>query len=220
METSAKRTVLRYGTIAFIASLFLSVAGCGRKPAIKLPYYTDASFTPQWQQPAGSQDHHIAPFQFRDQQGRSFTGKEVSGRVFLANFFFTSCKGICPKMLVNMRQVYRHFYGNPAVLFLSHSVTPEQDSVPRLRQYAAENDITGTQWHLLTGDAKAIYTMARRSYFVEATEGLSKDETEFLHTENLVLVDRNGRIRGIYNGTLATEVPRIIEDINGLLAEK
>lgn len=205
-----------------ITSLLLSLAACQTEVKPNVPYYTDASFTPHWEVQAGkeTQAHKIGNFCFTDQYGQAFGSREVNGKIYLANFFFTSCKGICPKMYSTMNEVYRHFDGNPAVLFLSHSVTPEMDSVPRLMQYAREHHITGKQWHLLTGNTKAIYDMARQNYFIEATEGLDKTATEFLHTENLVLIDRHGRIRGLYNGTLATEAPRIIEDINSLLAEK
>lgn len=122
-------------------------------------------------------------------------------------------------MFVNMRQVCEHFKKNKDIFFLSHSVTPEIDSVPRLKQYALDNNITGAQWHLLTGNVHDIYHMARQRYFVEEADGLSKDSTEFLHTENMVLIDRNGRIRGLYNGTVPTEVPRIIADMDALLSE-
>jgi len=203
-------------------SLALSafVMGCSRENRPAVPYYTEATFTPVWEMPASGHDHQIGLFRFTDQYGQAFGSKEVSGKIYLANFFFTSCKGICPKMLGNMHKVYRHFSGNRDVLFVSHSVTPEMDSVSRLKQYAADNNISGRQWHLLTGNVNDIYRMARQQYMVEEADGLTRDSTEFLHTENMVLVDRNGRIRGLYNGTVATEVPRIIADIDALLKEQ
>lgn len=123
-------------------------------------------------------------------------------------------------MLVNMQKVHQHFNNNKDVFFLSHSVTPGMDSIPKLLAYANEHNISGTQWHLLTGNLDDIYRMARQRYFVEEADGLSKDSTEFLHTENIILVDQKGRLRGLYNGTLASEVPRIIDDINILLKER
>jgi protein SCO1/2 len=222
MAISGIKTALRFGRIACIISLLLNLPACGPEVASKVPYYTDASYTPRWEVPgaAPAPGHRIGYFSFTDQYGQPFGSKDVAGKIFLANFFFTSCKGICPRMYHTMYEVYRHFRNKPGILFLSHSVTPEMDSVGRLRQYALEHDITGQQWHLLTGNKEAIYAMARQNYFIEAAEGLSKAATEFLHTENLVLIDREGRIRGLYNGTLATEVPRIIEDISSLLSEK
>lgn len=187
-----------------------------------MPYYTDATFTPSWEMPGTGRasDHHVGSFGFTDQYGKKFGSKNVSGKIYLANFFFTSCKGICPKMLVNMKKVSDHFKGNTNVLFLSHSVTPEMDSVAVLHRYAEDNNIVNPQWHLLTGDVNAIYHMARTQYFIEEADGLSKDSTEFLHTENIVLVDQHGRLRGLYYGTMASETPRIIDDINALLEER
>jgi protein SCO1/2 len=224
MGTSVKSTVYRFGAIAFTVSLFASLLllSCNSSgPKVTVPYYTDASFTPQWETPEAAQgkDYRIASFSFTDQHGKNFSTKNVAGKVYLANFFFTSCKGICPKMLANMRKVSDHFKNNRNVLFLSHSVTPDMDSVARLHQYAIDNDITTPQWHLLTGNVNDIYNMARQSYFVEEADGLSKDNTEFLHTENMVLIDQRGHLRGLYNGTVATEVPRIISDIDALLQE-
>jgi protein SCO1/2 len=224
MGTSVKSTVYRFGAIAFTVSLFASLLllSCNSSgPKVTVPYYTDASFTPQWETPEAAQgkDYRIASFSFTDQHGKNFSTKNVAGKVYLANFFFTSCKGICPKMLANMRKVSDHFKNNRNVLFLSHSVTPDMDSVARLHQYAIDNDITTPQWHLLTGNVNDIYNMARQSYFVEEADGLSKDNTEFLHTENMVLIDQSGHLRGLYNGTVATEVPRIISDIDALLQE-
>lgn len=216
--------MLRCGTIAFTVSLIASLllASCNSsEPKITVPYYTEASFTPKWETPEASQgkDYRVASFSFTDQHGQNFSSKNVAGKIYLANFFFTSCKGICPKMLANMKKVSDHFKNNKDVLFLSHSVTPEMDSVARLYRYAADNGITTPQWHLLTGSVSDIYSMARQSYFVEEADGLSKDNTEFLHTENMVLVDQSGHLRGLYNGTVAVEVPRIIADINSLLQE-
>ena len=123
-------------------------------------------------------------------------------------------------MATNLKLVYDHFLNNPDVLFISHSVTPERDSVPVLNKYAADRGINTHQWHFITGNKNEIYTLARKSYFVEQEIGFAKDSTEFLHTENFILVDRNGHIRGIFNGTQAIEADRIIADINDLLKEK
>ena len=118
-----------------------------------------------------------------------------------------------------MKKVHSNFDGNPAVLFLSFSVTPDTDTVHKLAEYAKSNDIPERQWNLLTGDKTEIYKLARRSFFIEEEPGLLKSAKQFLHTENLVLIDVDGHIRGLYNGTLEAEVPRISEDIRALLLE-
>jgi len=193
----------------------------GNVKEYKVPFYADASYTPIWKITHRAKDTltRIAPFSFTNQYGQAFSSENVKGKIYLANFFFTTCKGICPKMTNNIMKVYRHFEGNANVLFLSHSVTPEIDSVAKLKAYADENGIRTSQWELLTGNATEIYSLARKSYFIEEANGLSKDSTEFLHTENIVLVDREGHIRGLYNGTIALDAERAIEDIEALLKE-
>jgi protein SCO1/2 len=214
--------VLRYGAKMFMLSLLSSLLfACNNNTEYKVPFYADASYTPIWKIDAQEKGNltRIAPFRFTNQYGQTFSSEDVKGKVYLANFFFTTCKGICPKMTNNIKKIYQHFEGNPNVLFLSHSVTPEIDSVAKLKEYADANGINTPQWELLTGKATEIYSLARKSYFVEEANGLSKDSTEFLHTENIVLIDKDGHIRGLYNGTIALDAERAIEDINELLKE-
>ena len=194
---------------------------CSNTKQYKVPFYADASYTPIWKINEQSKDtlHTIAAFSCTNQDGNTFSDKDVKNKVYLANFFFTSCKGICPKMTNNVKKVYDHFKGNKNISFLSFSVTPEIDSVPKLREFASLYNLQTPQWQLLTGSQTAIYNLARKSYFVEEADGLSKDSTEFLHTENLVLIDKQGHIRGLYNGTIALEATRIIADMDLLLKE-
>ena len=152
-----------------------------------------------------------------NQSGESFSDKDLKGKITLVNFFFTVCQSVCPKMKETMKKVQSNFEGNSKVSLLSYSVTPEDDSVDKLADYALTNKIPVDQWNLLTGDKTEIYNLARKSYFIEEEPGLSKSAKQFLHTENLVLIDGNGHIRGLYNGTLEAEVPRISEDITILL---
>jgi protein SCO1/2 len=186
-----------------------------------VPFYADPSYTPIWKLSASSKNslHTIAAFSFTNQDGTMFSNQDVKHKIYLANFFFTTCHGICPKMTNNVKKVYTHFKGNKDVLFLSYSVTPEIDSVPKLRAFAAIYNIQTPQWQLLTGAQSAIYDLARKSFYVEEADGLSKDSTEFLHTENLVLIDKQGHIRGLYNGTIQLEADRIIADVDVLLGE-
>lgn len=205
--------------LLFIALTSIFAGSCGGDKKARVPYYNDATFTPSWDPDARelSRLHTIASFNFINQYRKKVSNRTLSGKVYLTDFFFTSCPSICPKLTNTMKLVFDHFKGNSKVLFLSHSVTPRIDSVPRLYAYARKNNILSPQWHFITGDEKEIYEIARKSYFIEEELGLSKSSNQFLHTENFVLIDGKGFIRGIYNGTLEAEVPRIIEDIEALL---
>lgn len=187
-----------------------------------LPFYQDASFTPQWLEegsPALEKFHRIPEFSLLNQVGDTITEKNLDGKLVVADFFFTTCPGICPKMTRNMQWVQETFKDDPAVLLLSHSVTPEFDSIPVLTRYAKDYGIQGDKWHLLTGDRKQIYALGRQAYFVEEDLGIPKNEFDFLHTENFVLLDRQRRIRGIYNGLNKRSVQQLIDDIKLLLGE-
>ncbi|WP_411273972.1 SCO family protein [Daejeonella sp.] len=183
--------------------------------------YNEASFTPLWSldKIGPGKLHTIAPFRMINQSNDAITEKNLKGKITLVNFFFTACQSVCPKMKNTMKKVHSNFEDNSRVLFLSYSVTPENDTVEKLAEYARSNGIPGKQWNLLTGDKTEIYKLARKSYFIEEEPGLSKSVRQFLHTENLVLIDGEGHIRGLYNGTLEAEEPRISEDILGLLKD-
>jgi protein SCO1/2 len=181
-----------------------------------LPYYNTPDFTPIWLTPADPQYksiHTIANFQFTNQFGQSITNKNVAGKIYVANFFFTSCASICPQMMSNLANVQKGFINDTSVVILSHSVTPAHDNPQVLLKYANTNHIDGKNWWLLTGDKEAIYQLARQSYFAENSNGFDKGVNEFLHTENLVLIDKKGRIRGVYNGSLRLEVDNLIRHI-------
>jgi protein SCO1/2 len=187
----------------------------------KVPYYNTPEFTPIWTTDKNITDtlHVISNFRFTDQNGDVISNQSFTNKIYLTDFFFTRCPSICPKMTATMKAVYEHYKNNPQVFFLSHSVTPEIDSVAVLKKYAVSKSVDNNQWHFVTGNKNDIYTIARKSYFVEQQQGLSYDSTQFLHTENLILIDKKGHIRGLYNGTLPVEIPRIIDDINSLLNE-
>jgi protein SCO1 len=186
-------------------------------PKESLPYYNNPDFTPIWLSTKDSVDkqitHSIKPFSFYNQDGKLVNNATVKGKIHVANFFFTSCPSICPKMTVEFQTLQAAFVNDPAIVLLSYSVTPWMDSIARLKEYAQNNAVISDKWHLLTGNKADIYSLARQSYFAEESIGLTKDSTEFLHTEHFILVDQNGRLRGIYNGTLALETERLIADI-------
>ena len=188
----------------------------------ELPYYNEASFTPHWLKPNSTElkdFHKIPPFQLINQDGDSISEKTFEGKIYVADFFFTSCPGICPKMTSNMSLLQKAFLDDNEVLLLSHSVTPDYDSVSVLKEYAHAHQVVSGKWHLLTGNRDLIYSLGRKSYFVEEDLGLVKSGDDFLHTENFVLVDKQRRIRGIYNGLNLSSVKQLILDIECLKQE-
>jgi len=213
-------------TFIFILHLSFLILSCATNnqpvevSAIKadetLPYFNKPDWTPEWIEKTDSQYqqiHRIPKFKFKDQEGEMISNKTVEGKIYIANFFFTSCRGICPKMTSNMYLLQEAFQQDTTILFLSHSVTPDSDSVTILKKYAIENKVNTKQWHLLTGPKKDIYDLAKKQYFAGDTIGYYQTGNEFLHTENFILVDQQQRIRGVYNGTLLIEIDRIKEDI-------
>lgn len=186
-----------------------------------LPYYHTADFTPHWLTQNTKLDtlHALSAFRFLNQNGKTVTENTFKGKIHIANFFFTFCPGLCPRLTKSMQEVQEAFQGNPDVLLASYSVTPYRDSVSVLRQYATTHKVQDNKWHLLTGDKKAIYQTARKSYFADENIGTKLDENDFLHTENFILVDKNLHIRGIYNGTLQLDIQQLIEDIKLLEQE-
>jgi protein SCO1/2 len=189
---------------------------------VSLPFFNQPDWTPEW---IGETDsaykniHAIPSFSFLDQNGIVVDENLVNGKIYVANFFFTKCRNICPKMTNNMHLLQESFKDDTSILLLSHSVTPETDDVMVLNKYALDNKVDAAKWHLLTGDKKAIYGLAKQQYFAGDTVGYYQFGNEFLHTENFILVDQHRRIRGVYNGTLPVEINRIIEDIAILKSE-
>lgn len=184
-----------------------------------LPYYKEATFTPHWLSEGGetvNKLHRIGAFKLLNQNGDTITEQTVAGKIHVANFFFTICPGICPKMNANLEEVQSAFLFDDEVLLLSYSVMPTRDSVSVLKAYAKEKLVVSGKWHLLTGDKKQIYNLGRKRYFVEEDLGVTPVEDSFLHSENFVLVDQDGHIRGIYNGLNKTDVNQLIEDIKSL----
>lgn len=213
--------------IGHLALLIILLGACEQKPKtqvdIALPFYHDPSFTPIWMDEAdASLDtiHTIPSFRFIDQMGDTITEATIDGKVYVANFFFTYCPSVCPRMASNLSLVQDAFLKDDRVKILSHSVMPWADSVSRLNDYADQYEIDHTKWHLLTGEQSDLYGMGRLAYF--ADEGFGKgltDMDDFLHTENMVLVDQKRRIRGVYNGTLPMDTKRMISDIHSLLEQ-
>ena len=206
--------------------LLMLLVACKNKPQPQegsLPFINKPDFTPEWiekNDSAYTSIHRIPAFSFTDQDGKSVTEKIVEGKIYVADFIFTRCGSICPKMRTNMGLIQEKFKNNDEVLLLSHSVTPEMDSVPVLKKYAEDKGVISGKWHLLTGKEEEIYSLAKKQYYAGDTIGYYQTGNEFLHTENFILVDKHRRIRGVYNGTLPLEMERLEEDINTLLKEE
>jgi protein SCO1 len=209
-------------TLTRILSCFtfiIFIAGCDTKKG-QLPYYSSADFTPQWLSVKEAASIHSIPgFTFIDQEGKTIDRKTFDNKITVVDFFFTTCPGICKKLTASLSRVQNAFKDNNDVMLLSHSVIPEKDSVPVLKRYAEENGITSNKWHLVTGNKNEIYSLARTAYFADEDMGWKQDSTTFLHTENILLIDRQHHIRGVYKGTIPKEVDDLIADIKKLQQE-
>lgn len=216
--------------------LFLSLINLGCKKPIKkenikaeetarvenLPYFGDETFTPNWIIPGSDEQknfHKIPDFKLTNQLGESITHKTFEEKIYIVDFFFTSCPGICLKMTDNMTRIQEAFKEDSEVLLLSHSVTPSIDSPSVLNAYAIKHEVIPDKWHLVTGDKQEIYNLGRNHYFVENDLGELKSIDDFLHTENFLLIDKNKHIRGIYNGLNRASIAQLIIDIKALKKE-
>jgi protein SCO1/2 len=191
------------------------------KPQKTLPIYNPADVNPELVDSTVqyvAKYHTIGDFSFTNQNGKTITQKDYEGKIYVADFFFTTCGSICPIMTTNMIDVQKAFAENPKVMILSHTVTPEIDSVPVLKKYALEKGVIDSKWNLVTGDKKDIYSMARKSYLAVKL-GKPEELYDMVHTENFVLVDAERRVRGFYDGTKKEDIQKLIEDIQWLLTE-
>lgn len=223
MDSARGRSLgLRLALFLLIAAVAIVIGYFLLKPSDELPIYHPAQLDQRLVDPSlkgAKGEHHIRDFHLIDQFGGNFTLNDVGDRIIVADFFFTTCATICPKMSVQMERVQAAYKDERQLLLLSHSVTPEMDSVPVLAAYAELHHADPERWRFLTGDRKQIYALARKSYFAAMDEGDGGPD-DFVHTENFVLVDPQRRIRGFYDGTNAKDVDRLISDIARLLKEK
>ena len=187
-----------------------------------LPVYNPAMVNPELVDSTVQyigRNHTIADFSFTNQNGKTITQNDYEGKIYVADFFFTTCGSICPKMTSNMVEIQKAFADNPKVMLLSYTVMPETDSVPVLKKYAVENEVKDNKWNLVTGDKKDIYTMARKSYLAVKL-GKPEELYDMVHTENFVLVDSKRRVRGFYDGTKPDDIKKLIADINWLAEDE
>lgn len=189
--------------IIMALACMLMFNSCNNKERTALPIYGDES-------------HRIADFRFQDQDGNWITNNTFKDKIYVADFFFTTCPTICPIMSKNMLLVTEHFKGNPAVGIISHSIDPKHDSIPVLKKYAEKLGADTSLWHFVNGSAKEIYALAEKSYFSAAAE---EEEAPggYIHSGGFVLIDQNRQIRGIYDGTVVDSVKKLIQDMDFLL---
>jgi protein SCO1/2 len=197
-----------------------AMTGCGRS---KVPFYRTAAMTPEWLNVSDANAnsmHRVSPFALVDQHGVRVTNASFAGKVSVVSFFFTSCRDVCPTTMRHIAQLLRETTGDERIQILSHSVTPATDSIGELVRFAEMRGIRDSRWHLLTGDSTAIDRLARASYFVRLGNDTTYGVRSIAHSESVLLVDGEGRLRGVYAGTLPLEMLRLKEDLTTLLAEQ
>jgi protein SCO1/2 len=214
----------KLSSLLLISASLFTLSACKKKvdKTLTLPFFNTAILTPEWI-PENDQEynniHKIADFSFINQNGVEVTNNTYKDKIYVADFFFVTCPGICPVLEKNMSILQEKYLNDKEVLLLSHTVMPTKDSVSVLKEYAIENEIDANKWNLVTGNKEELYDIARTSYFADEDFVKTQDKDAFIHTENFILVDKKGRIRGVYNGTIKLEVQRLIRHIDLLKKE-
>ncbi|MBO6516460.1 MAG: SCO family protein [Bacteroidia bacterium] len=211
MGIQESNIVKAFGVRWWIICSILPLVSCTTKE-VRVPYYHTPDLSPTWSLDGGDTVHTIESFSFTNQEGKPFGSANLTNSIYVANFFFTSCPSICPKMTSNLTTVATYYEDVEEVKLISFSVTPDIDSVPRLKAYHEGKGLSAN-WNLLTGNQSDIYRVSRQSFFVEEEIGFNRDSSDFLHTERCILVDQNHQIRGVYNATIALDMDRLVEDI-------
>lgn len=219
-RTLNSKLTSRLWVITPAIALFLGLAGCSQTE--KLPILGEREAVTRQidgKTVTDSVYHTIPDFTFVSQYGDTVTAAAVNGKIYVADFFFTSCPTICPKMKTQLKRVYERFKDNPNILLLSHTIDPAHDSVPVLKEFAQELGVTGKNWLFVTGDREKIYDIGENSYMVTAQEDASAPGG-VVHSGAFILVDKDRHIRGIYDGTTETGVDKLMTDMDKLLSEK
>ena len=218
-----KSEYLKIGGILLVFSLGIFLSIRIQTPDFTLPILNPNDLNPglvdESLQSKGI-DHTVAPFSLISQNGMEVTQDDVENHIRIVNYFFTTCPGICLDMAKSLRKVQSKYIDNDAIKIMSHSAMPEYDTPKVLKNYAEVNDVDSNRWILLTGEPDLINNLARTSYFTVLKEGEGWDEHSFIHTENLVLVDHKGRLRGYYDGTSENDTDLLIDHIAVLLEER
>ncbi len=196
--------------------LIVVLISCNQVSNKQLPIYNPVNFNPKLVDKSVrniTENHTVSDFNLINQNGIIITSKDYENKIYIVDFFFTSCPSICPIMTNNMLKIQDEFIENNDVMLLSMSVTPEMDNVKVLKEYAIDKGIIDSKWNITTGQKKHIYELARKSYFAVFEQG-DGGLQDFIHSPNFILVDTKNQIRGIYNGTVEKEISRLIKDIN------
>ena len=200
------------------ALIVLITTSCKKQPNKVLPIYNPADFASELvdkELQSKSQYHTVSDFNLINQNGQAITQELYKDKIYVTDFFFTTCLTICPIMTENMTKIQNEFLNDKEVMLLSLSVTPELDSIPVLREYANKKGVLDHKWNVTTGKKKHIYELARKSYFAVSKRGDAQQD--FIHSSKFILIDKKKQIRGIYDGTNDDDVKRIIDDIKILL---
>ena len=207
---------------ALLSAVILTLYFFALTPRKTLKIYSPADVNPELADSTVqsiARHHKIAPFAFTNQKGKTITQQDYKGKIYVADFFFTTCQTICPIMTNNMVWLQEQVKNMPDVMLLSHSVTPDIDTVPVLKAYAEEKGAIDGKWNLVTGDKKDVFYIARKSYLAVKTSN-STEMYDMVHTENFILVDKKGRIRGFYDGTnLDKETEKGVKNVKQLLED-
>jgi len=209
-----KRDFISIGFILVFSTAIISLFYTILKPIETLPIYQPAEVNEKLVDSSiihVSKYHKISDFMLTNQNGKEITQANYKDKIYIADFFFTTCQDICPIMTKNMYQLQEELKNDNEILLLSHTVIPEVDTVEQLKKYAIENNVDDSKWNLVTGDKKQIYELARKSYL--AVEDSNFNEFDMIHTENFMLVDKEKQIRGFYDGTNSDEINRLLKDI-------
>jgi protein SCO1/2 len=218
----SKSEYLKIGILGAIFVTGVTTAYLIQRPERQLPILNPSDLNPALVADSlegKGMDHHVADFELVDQTGTRRSARDVEGKVRIVSYFFTTCPTICVDMAAGLRKVQDSYAGDDRIRILSHTAMPEYDSVPILADYGDRNGCNPAQWWLLTGKPEELNRLARTSYFAVLEEGQGWDEHSFIHTENLVLVDSQGRLRGYYDGTDPKAVEQLINDIPLLLPD-
>jgi protein SCO1/2 len=201
---------------AVIVTVFYNILSVDKR----LPIYQPANFEPKLVDSSiqhVKKYHKVADFSLTNQNGEEVTQKDYDGKIYIADFFFTTCQSICPIMTKNMVYLQNQLKDDSEILLLSHTVTPEIDSVAQLKRYALEKGVNDKKWNLVTGERKQIYDLARKSYLVVEDDGMN--DYGMIHTENFALVDKDKQIRGVYNGISKGGIDSLLVDLKTLKKE-
>jgi protein SCO1/2 len=198
--------------LAYPVAFWFAIS-CGKNHFKRLPVYGPVQVSAS----GDSVFHAVPDFHLVNQEGKNISQKDLDGKIYVANFFFATCQSVCPQMNGNVRRIQEKFKGSDEVRIVSYTVDPEADSVSVLKDYASKMGADNSMWWFLTGSKDSIYNLAREGYLLPAAQRIK--ENDFFHSQDLLLIDKEKRIRGIYDGTESSEVDTLVDEIKVLMHE-